>query len=94
MPNVWQATRWGYVPVDPDDAPTEAELFAEQLAEIWQDATPQERRAIARERGALGVRDKRPRDLTATEQDVIDNLRRMSELMRTDNPVDYNDPPF
>lgn len=56
-------------------APTPQEDFAAVLAEIWQLALPSERKAIARERGELGIKSKAMRPLTTTEQAVLDNER-------------------
>lgn len=93
MSDNWVATRWGYVPMDADDEPTEDERFAELLADIWKAAVPQERIAIARERGALGIRNKAPRSLTETEQAVLDYEIEYQCQMEADWPVP-DDLPF
>jgi hypothetical protein len=68
MSDNFQATRWGYVSVDPDDAPSEHELFAERLREIWDNASAAQRKTISHERFALGIRSKVYRSLTDTEE--------------------------
>jgi hypothetical protein len=74
MSDSYQYTRCGYITVDPDDAPTADESFADCLREIWENATPAARIAISHERYALGIRDKSAREYTATEQAVQDAI--------------------
>lgn len=74
---------WGEIdPPDPDDEA--ADNFCNLLKEIWADATGAQRRQIAKERGALGIKDKAPRDLTNTERAVIEAFIK-SEADREEN---------
>lgn len=74
MSDIWTATRCGYAAIDPDDAPSASDAFADCLREIWEQATGQQRVAISHERYELGIRDKAIRDYTTTEQAVQDEI--------------------
>jgi hypothetical protein len=66
---------------DSDEAESAAQdSFEADLAAIWADATPAQRRAISHERWARGIRSKARRDLTATEWAVLDGLSRAAWL--------------
>lgn len=62
---------------DLDEALAHAQdCFEEDLREIWQEATGAQRIQISKERGVLGITDKLRRALTATEQQIADELSR------------------
>lgn len=72
MPDIYVYTSKGYAVIDPDDAPTPDEQFAELIVWIWENADGNQRKVISHERYALGIKSKCNRDLTATEQAVYD----------------------
>ena len=79
--DIWQGAQY----YDSDWAEEAADdAFAADLADLWEEATPAERRQIAKERGALGVKGKARRDLTATEWAALERRRewRMHEWGR------------
>ena len=76
---------------DPDDVADDA--WAADLKEVWAEATPAQRKAIARERGALGITDKARRDWTDTEQAIYLDLCR-AQWLRDERRIDDDEVPF
>jgi hypothetical protein len=71
MSDIWSGGRY----MDADWAHEAADdAWADDLNEVWAEATPAQRKAIARERGALDIRDKARRNWTPTEQAIYLSL--------------------
>lgn len=70
--DIWSGGRY-YDSEWAEDAADDA--FAEDLTDLWHEATGAERQQITKERGALDIRDKARREFTATEWAVLSRHR-------------------
>jgi hypothetical protein len=90
MADIWSGGRY----YDSDWAHEAADdAWAADLKEVWADATPEQRKAIARERGALDIRDKARRNWTDTEQAIYLDLCR-AQWLRDERRIDGDEVPF
>ena len=92
MSDIWSGGH--YSDSDPDWAHEAADdAWAEDLKEVWAEATPAQRKAIARERGALDIRDRARRDWTNTEYAIYLSLCR-AQWLRDARRIGDDEVPF
>ena len=90
MSDIWSGDRY----MDSDwEHEAADDAWAADLKEVWAEATPAQRKAIARERGALGITDKARRDWTPTEAAIYLDLCR-AQWLRDARRIDSDEVPF